>query len=143
MRGLHLQNHVTHRSRGHVANQKRFISTFTRPMDPKGLGWVDPTHNVTWHFDFVVTWQIKNVIFPLSYMLRTPNLAGWWLRIRETHLQSHVTLLLCVHVTNQKYFVLNFTRHKVHKLSRMVTRMRRPRATSHVPPRSCRHVTTI
>ena len=35
MRGPHLQNHVTHRSRGHVTNQKQCISTFTRTMDPK------------------------------------------------------------------------------------------------------------
>ena len=35
MMGSHLQSHVTHRSRGHVTNQKRYISTFTRPTDPK------------------------------------------------------------------------------------------------------------
>ena len=34
MRGPHLQSHVTHPSRGHVTNQKRYIFTFTRPMDP-------------------------------------------------------------------------------------------------------------
>ena len=141
MRKPHLQRHVTHRSRGHVTNQKRFISTSAMPMDPKGLGWVEPTHNVTKHF--VVTWQIKKVIFPLSYIIWTPNVAGWWLRIKESHPQSHVTLRLCGQVTNQKYFVLNFTRHKVHQLSRMVARMRRPLPTSHVPPRSCRHETTI
>ena len=35
MRGPHLQSHVTYRARGHVANQKLYISTFTRLMDPK------------------------------------------------------------------------------------------------------------
>ena len=30
-----LQIHVTHRPRGHVTSQKRYISTFTRPTDPK------------------------------------------------------------------------------------------------------------
>ena len=35
MRGTHLQRHVTHQSRGHVTNQKRCISTFTRSTDPK------------------------------------------------------------------------------------------------------------
>ena len=35
MRGHHLQSHVTIRYRDHVTNEKRFISTFTRPMDPK------------------------------------------------------------------------------------------------------------
>ena len=34
MRGPHLQSHVTHQARGHVRNQKRYISAFTRPMDP-------------------------------------------------------------------------------------------------------------
>ena len=33
MRGLHPQSHVKYRPRGHVTNQKRYISTFTRPMD--------------------------------------------------------------------------------------------------------------
>ena len=35
MMGSHLQSHVTHRPRGHVTNQKRYISTFTSPTDPK------------------------------------------------------------------------------------------------------------
>ena len=35
MMGSHLQSHVIHRPRGHVTNQKRYISTFTRPTDPK------------------------------------------------------------------------------------------------------------
>ena len=43
------------------------------------LGWEDPTHNATWPFDIVVTWQMKNVISPLSQGLWTQNLAGWWL----------------------------------------------------------------
>ena len=39
MRGPHLQSHVTHQSLGHVTNQKRYISTFTRPMNPNLAGW--------------------------------------------------------------------------------------------------------
>ena len=35
MRGPHQQSHVTHRYSGHVTNKKRYISTFTRPMDLK------------------------------------------------------------------------------------------------------------
>ena len=35
MREPHLQSHVTFQYRGHVTNEKRYISTFTRPMDPK------------------------------------------------------------------------------------------------------------
>ena len=71
------------------------------------------------------------------------NLTEWWLRTREPHPQSHVTLKLCSHVTNQKYFVFTFTNSKVYKLSTMVTRMRRPHQTCYVSPRSSRHVTTI
>ena len=35
MKRPHQQSHATLRSRGHVANKKCNISTFTRPMDPK------------------------------------------------------------------------------------------------------------
>ena len=35
MRGPQLQSHVTHQPRGHVTNQKRNLSTFTRTMNPK------------------------------------------------------------------------------------------------------------
>ena len=40
-----------------------------------------------WHIKHVVTWQIKEVIFPLSQGLWTPSLAGWWLRMTEPHPQ--------------------------------------------------------
>ena len=63
--------------------------------------------------------------------------------MREILPQSHVTLQLGGHVTNQEYFILTFIRHKVHKLNRIVTRMRRPHPMCHVPPRSRRHVATI
>ena len=33
--GSHLQSHVTHRPRVHVTNEKRYVSTFTMPTDPK------------------------------------------------------------------------------------------------------------
>ena len=35
MRGPHLQSHVTHRLSSHLTNEKRYVFTFTRPMDPK------------------------------------------------------------------------------------------------------------
>ena len=47
----------------------------------------------------MVTWQIKNVISPLSQGLWTPNVAGWWLRMRGLHLQSHVTHQSRAHVS--------------------------------------------
>ena len=67
--------------------------------------------------------------------------------MRGPHPQSHVVLQfcsqLCSYVTNQKYFTFNFTWHRVHKLSRMMTRMKRPHLTYQVPPRSYCHVTII
>ena len=68
MRRTHLQGHVTHRLSGHVTNQKRYIFTFTRPMKPQtyqggDLGWGEPTQKITWHFNCMVTWKFKNVIF--------------------------------------------------------------------------------
>ena len=55
--------------------------------------------------------------------------------MREIRPKRHVTLQLGGYVANQKYFALTFTRHKVQKLSRMVTKMRRPHPTCHVPTR--------
>ena len=39
----------------------------------------------------MVTWPIKDVISPpLKQGLWTPNLVGWWPRMRESHSNSHV-----------------------------------------------------
>ena len=35
MKEPHPQSQVTHRPLGHVTAQRRYISTFMRPMDPK------------------------------------------------------------------------------------------------------------
>ena len=53
--------------------------------------------------------------------LWTPNLAGWWLRMRGAHLQSHVTLRYRGHVTNKKRYISTFTRAMDPKLSMVVT----------------------
>ena len=47
----------------------------------------------------MVTCQTKNVISPISQGLWTPNVAGWGLRIRGLHLQSHVTYQSRAHVS--------------------------------------------
>ena len=83
--------------------------------------------------------DITNAV--ISNSIRTPDLAGWQLRMRGPHSQSQVILQLCGHVTNQKYFVFPFSRRTAHKLSRVV--IRRPHPTCHVSPRSRRHVTPI
>ena len=63
-----------------------------------------PYPKVTWHFDIVVTWQIKNVVIPLSQGLWTPNFAGRWFRMRKPHPQNHVTHQPRGHVTNQRCY---------------------------------------
>ena len=84
-------------------------------------GWGDPTHKVTWHFDIVVTWQIKNVISLLSQGLWTPNLVNWWLRMWGRHPQSQVTLQYRDHATNRKCYVSTFIRPMHPKLNWVVT----------------------
>ena len=83
--------------------------------------------------------DITNVI--ISNSIRTPNVAGWQLRIRGPHPQCHATLQLCDHVKNQKYFIFTFTRRKAHEFNRVV--IKRPQPTCHVSPLSRRHVTPI
>ena len=74
MRGPHPRSHKTFQYSDHVTDKKLCISTFTRPMDRK-LSRGCLRMNPTWHFNIEVTWQIKNVIFPLSFSVWTPNLA--------------------------------------------------------------------
>ena len=147
MRGPHLQSHVIH---NHVVTWqiKGVIFPLSQGLrTPNLVGWWlrmrGPHPQVTWHIKHLVTWQIKEVISPLSQDLWIPNLAGWWLRMKGPHPESHLTDQSSGHVTNQKYFTFTFTRHKAHKLSRVVTRTRRPHPTCHVTLRSRRYVTTI
>ena len=69
----------------------------------------------------VVTWQIKNVISPLSQGLWTSHLTRWWLRLRGLQPQSYMTLQFCGHVTNKKRYISIFTRPMDPKLKRLVT----------------------
>ena len=67
-----------------MTNKKRYISTFTRAIDPKlskgvDLGWGNLTYKVTWHINHVVTRQIENVISLPSQGLWSLNLAGSWI----------------------------------------------------------------
>ena len=65
-------------------------------------------------------WQIKDAISPLSQGLWTPNLAGWWFRMKEPHPQSHVTHRPHGHAANQRSYISTFTRPKDPKLSRIL-----------------------
>ena len=165
MKGPHPQSHVTFWCRGHVANKKRYITTFTRPIDPKlsrvvswdernpptksgdtlilwscdkektlylhfhkaygpqtlqsaDLGWQDPTHKVTWHSDYVVTWQIylirinfgagkiwrnwrkmakiaKLNLRQISFFSRCAKLNPWW-----KNFFSNKKIEICFHTVN-------------------------------------------
>ena len=72
------------------------------------LGWEDPIHKITRLFDIVVTWKMKSVISPFSQGLCTPNLGEWWLRMRESHPQSHMTHRPLGHVTTQGHYISTF-----------------------------------
>ena len=105
---------------------KRFYLQFLKAYGPQTLQdgdlvWGDPVHKATWHFDIVVTWQIKNIISLLSQGLWTPNLVEWWRKMRERHPQSHVIHRSRVYVTNEKQFISTFTRPMAPKHGRLPT----------------------
>ena len=102
------------------------------------MRWGDTTHKVTWHFDIAVKWQIKKVISPLLQCLCTPNLAGWWLRMRGPHLQSHVN-----HVVTCQVKTLYLHIHKacgVQNLAACWIRMRESHPKKYVELQLCGHV---
>ena len=63
---------------------------------------------------------LQTSLFPVPCGLWTPNLAGWWFRMRRPHPQSHGTLRHRGHVTNRKHYISTFTRSIDCKLSRLV-----------------------
>ena len=146
MRGPHPQSRVTLPYRGHATNKKRYISTFKRRMDPKfskqggNLGWRDVTYKVMWRINHVVTWQIENVIFPVTQRLWTPNLAGWWLRMRGHHLQNHVTHRSRGQVSIKTFYLYIHKAHGPQNLVGCWIRMRGPHPKSHVILQLCGHV---
>ena len=99
---------------------------------------MDPAHKFTGHFNIVITWQLKNVIFPLSEGLCTPNVAGWWLRMREPHLQSHVKYRSRGRVSSQNVLSPHLQGPWSPKLVRCWFRMRNP--TQKVTWQLCGHV---
>ena len=97
MWGPHSQSHVTLRYRGHVTNKKRYIFTFTRPMDPK-LNWVvtyGETTSFTKSRDTSIMWsRVKSKTWYLHiHKTHSPkNLVGCWIRMRGPHVKCHVTM---------------------------------------------------
>ena len=104
MRGPHPQSHVTLQYRGHVTNKKRYISPFTRPIDPKlnrvvtldeGTSPIKSRDTAMWSRDRSKTLYLY---FHKAY---GPKLANWWFSMRRRYPQSHMTLQYCGHVTNK------------------------------------------
>ena len=76
-----------------------------------------PRHwNWRWNWNWNWNWYYKRY-----YIQWTPNLAGWWLRIRGPHPQSQATLGYRGHVTNKRSYISTFTRPMNPKRSRVVT----------------------
>ena len=109
IRGPHPQSHVTYYLCGHVT-KKNVVSTFTRLMVPKtwqgpDSGWERPTQKVTWHFNPVLTWQIKNVTFSQAYGLKNWQDGYLVLAVVEHKAKLHFFSV----VTLQRRNILTFT----------------------------------
>ena len=61
---------------------------------------------------------LQTPLFPVPVGLWTPNLAGWWFRMRGPHPQSRVTLRYRGHVTNKKRYISTFARRMDPKFSK-------------------------
>ena len=111
---------------------------WTAILQGSDLGWGDLSY-----IDHVVTWQIKDVISPLSQSLWTPNLDGLWLKMRGSHPQSHVTLRYRGHVTNKKHISISPLSQGLWtpNLAEWWRKMREPNSQSHVIHRSRGYVT--
>ena len=62
----------------------------------------DPTHQITWPWDYLVRRQIKNLVSALSQQIWPPNLAGWWPTVRGARTPGYVIFLQCGHMKNEK-----------------------------------------
>ena len=114
MRGPHPQSRVTNQPLGHVTNQKRYISTFTRPMVPKHSWLVtqDEETPLTKSCDASITQsrdKSKTFYVHIHKVHEPKNLVKCWIRMREAHPKSHVTLQLRGHVNNQKRHISSTT----------------------------------
>ena len=97
--GNSTHSHVTIQHRDHVTNKKRYISTFTRPMDPKS----------------------KALYLHIYKVYGSQNFARCWFTMRRPYAKSHIPLRSCRHVAIQKRHISSTTRPMIPKLSRMRT----------------------
>ena len=134
---------MAHQSRGHLTNQKTLYLYFRKVYGPQilpvgDLRFDDLTHKVTWDFDIVVTWQIKNVTSPLSQGLCILNLASSWLKTRESPPTKSRDTSITRLGDKSKTFDLHI--HKGHGPQNLVgcwLRMRGPHLKSHVTLQLC------
>ena len=94
-----------------------------------------------WQINIVITWQIKNVISPLLQDLWIPNVAVWWLRIREPHHQVswHID-----HVVRWKIKSVISPLSQgpwPPKLGKVLAQVKGANLKRHVTLRSCSHMT--
>ena len=152
MSGPHPKSHVTFQYHGHVTNKKCYISTFTRPIDPKlsRLVTQDEGTSPTKSRDTSITWSCdkSKTLYLYIHKAYEPKLSRVVSQDEGPNPQCHETLRHRGHLTNKKRYISTFIqcmdpKRKIHKLSRMVTRMRRPNPTCHVPSRPRHHATTI
>ena len=71
------------------------------------LGWGDTIHKVTWHFNIVITGEIKKRYISTFARLMDPKLSRVVTQDEGTHPQNQQ---LRSHVTKQKLFISTFTR---------------------------------
>ena len=108
MRGPQPQGHVALHYCAYVTSQKRYISTFARSMDPKPsrVASFDKGTPPAKSHDTSFTWSLDKSKKFCLHVNKSPwsseNLVGCWLRMREHHPKSQVTLQLCCHVENKK-----------------------------------------
>ena len=117
-----------------MTKKKRFISIFTRPMAPKRSRMVTGDEEITptKSRDTSITWSRENqkkVISPLSQGLWTPNVKGWWLRIRKHKVTWHFDQV----VTGQMKSIVSpfFQDLQIPSLAKWQLRMRTPHPQSH------------
>ena len=101
-----------------VLSWKQFFQK--KKKEKNSVVWSSPltaalTDYVLHNLDY--RWQIKNVIFPFSLGLWTPNLAGCRLKMKGPHPQNHMTPQHHGHLTNISTFIWRVDS----KLSRVVT----------------------
>ena len=125
MRGPCPQSHVTLQYRGHVTNRKRYISSFTRPMDRKlnrAVTYNEGT-SLTKSRDISMTWsrdKSKTLYLHIHKIHSPQDLVGCWLGMKWPDPKSPVRIQSCGHITIQKRLISSAMGPMATKLSKML-----------------------